>query len=193
MLSPTKSLMALAVVAGAVLLPSTAEAGHKFRFRFFEPNYYTYYPGQSDAYDPYYDNGGDDYYVPPRKRRFYSDQYEQQDSYYDPKYDEPVYVKPKKKKTAKIAPVTPQSVKKSSVIATKKVTPSLAKPVVAKTASGMSCDKAGKIISDYGFSGVKATSCKGQTYAFNATRSGKNYLISLNAASGELTEVKKVQ
>ena len=37
-----------------------------------------------------------------------------------------------KKKTAKIAPVAPQPAKKSSVVATKKVTPVVAKPVVTK-------------------------------------------------------------
>jgi hypothetical protein len=57
----------------------------------------------------------------------------------------------------------------------------------------MSCDKAEKIVSGYGFTSVKPTTCTGQVFAFNATRSGKAYVIKLSSASGELTEVKKVQ
>ena len=57
----------------------------------------------------------------------------------------------------------------------------------------MFCDKAEKIVSGYGFTSVKPTTCTGQVFAFNATRSGKAYVIKLSSASGELTEVKKVQ
>ena len=57
----------------------------------------------------------------------------------------------------------------------------------------MSCDKAGNIISGYGFTSIKPQSCTGKVYVFNATRSGKNYLVKLSSASGELTEVKKIQ
>ena len=63
----------------------------------------------------------------------------------------------------------------------------------ASAAPGMSCDKAGEIVSGYGFTSVKPTACTGQVFAFNATRSGKAYVIKLSSASGELTEVKKVQ
>jgi hypothetical protein len=195
MLSPTKTgLVALAAATSAFLLPSSAEAARLFGFRFFEPNYYTYYPGPDDAYSPYYGAGRDYYYVPRRKRHHYYDQYDrryqqnQQDSYYDPQYDPqydaPVTVNPPKRKTAITAPVAKPVVKKATVATVKKP---------ATSAGGMSCDKAGSIISGYGFSSVTPNSCKGDIYAFSATRSGKNYRISLNAASGELTEVKKVQ
>jgi hypothetical protein len=164
-----KTLLAFTLVVGAFAAPTTAEARGWFRFPFFEPHSYAYYPDPDDIYDPYYYGN-------------------QRDSYYDPQYDEPVYVKPRKKKTAKIAPKNPIAPKKSVVAAPKKVT----KPAQQST-NAMSCDKAGKIISDYGFSSVKASSCTGKIYAFNATRGGKPYLIRLSAASGELTEVKKVQ
>jgi hypothetical protein len=188
MLSPTKiGLVALAAATSAFLMPSSAEARGLFGLRFLDPDYYGYYPAPDGVYAPdYYGDGRDYYYVPRKKRHPY---YDQQDSYYDPQYDEPVYVKPhKKKKIAKTAPAANPVVKKPVVTTSKKNV-----PTASQTAGGMSCDKAGKIISDYGFSSVKATSCKGKVYAFNATRSGKNYLISLNAASGELTEVKKAQ
>jgi hypothetical protein len=189
MLSPVKlGLAAFAAVSCIMLVPGTAEAGRLFKWRFFQPEYYTYYPGQENFYGP--DDYNDDYYyVPRKKRQKYYEQYEQQDSYYDPQYDEPVYVKPLKRKSATFAPVTKPAVKKANIASVKKPVAT----TTAKTAGGMSCDKASSIITGYGFSSVKPTSCKGQTYAFNAVRSGKNYVISLNAASGELTEVKKVR
>jgi hypothetical protein len=63
----------------------------------------------------------------------------------------------------------------------------------ASAATAISCDKAEKIVSGYGFTSVKPTTCTGQVFAFNATRSGKAYVIKLSSASGELTEVRKVQ
>ncbi len=191
MLSPTRiGLVALAAATSAFVMSGTAEAGRLFRF--FQPDYYTYYPNPDDVYSPYYGDSRDYYYVPRRKHRHYYDQYNQQDTYYDPRYDPqydpqynaPVYVKPAKKKIVKAAPVTTPVTKKATVATAKKPSPA---------SGGMSCDKAGTIISGYGFTSVTPTSCNGQIYAFSASRSGKNYRISLNAASGELTEVKKVQ
>jgi hypothetical protein len=60
------------------------------------------------------------------------------------------------------------------------------------TTSALSCGKAGTIIEGYGFSGVKPESCKGKIFAFNATRGGRTFAIKLDAASGELTEVRKL-
>lgn len=59
-------------------------------------------------------------------------------------------------------------------------------------ASGLSCEKATSVVSGYGFSSVTPSSCSGKVYAFNATRDGKSFAIKLDAASGELTEVKKL-
>ena len=73
-----------------------------------------------------------------------------------------------------------------------KITQPQAEDTVAAATAGLSCDKAGTIVTGYGFSGVKAQSCKGKVYAFNATRDGKSFAIKLDAASGELTEVKKL-
>ena len=63
----------------------------------------------------------------------------------------------------------------------------------AGAANAISCDKAEKIVSGYGFANVTPTTCTGQVFAFNATRSVNTYVIKLNSASGELTEVNKVQ
>ena len=110
------------------------------------------------------------------------------DGDYEPGYEdeEPVYIAPKRK-TAKAAPAKPSvpAVQKKAVSSTGKKT--------ASEATAISCDKAEEIVSGYGFANVTPKTCTGQVFAFNATRSGKTYVIKLNSASGELTEVKKVQ
>ena len=117
---------------------------------------------------------------------------------FDAAYYEPRALTPEKPRTAPAA-------KKASVPAEKTQT---TKAATAKTASvakasttqnqtassgSLSCDKAGSIVSGYGFESVKPQTCKGKTYAFAATRDGKSFAIKLDSASGELTEVKKLQ
>jgi hypothetical protein len=206
MLSRIISAAAFALVASTVLLPTAAEADS--RWRFLNPGYYFYNPPPRDFYAYEYDD--EDYYYDDDERPL--SYYDPDDDYYEPRYEgeEPVYITPKKKakKTVKAVPV-PKPVAKKSVAATQKkaVTSSETKSVASvekkalapaekKTASaapGMSCDKAGQIVSGYGFTSVQPTACTGQIFAFNATRSGKAYVIKLSSASGELTEVKKVQ
>ncbi len=62
----------------------------------------------------------------------------------------------------------------------------------AGNATGVTCDKATQIVAGYGFTDVKVKSCSGNTYAFTGTRSGKTYEISVSAARGDLTEVKRI-
>ena len=100
--------------------------------------------------------------------------------------DEPVNIAPKRK-TAKAA-----SAKPSGAVVEKKALSSTGKKT-ASAATAISCDKAEQIVSDYGFASVTPTTCTGQVFAFNATRSGTPYVIKLSSASGELTEVKKVE
>ena len=111
------------------------------------------------------------------------------DGDYEPGYEgeEPVYIAPKKK-TAKTAPAPKPSV----AVVNKKAVSSTGKKA-ASAATAISCDKAGEIVSGYGFANVTPATCTGQVFAFNATRSGNSYVIKLSSASGELTEVKKVQ
>jgi len=194
------SAAAFALMASTLLVPASAEAGS--RWRFLNPGYYFYDPPPRDFYADEYDD--DEYYEDDERPLTY---YEPDDDYYEPRYEgeEPVYIAPKKKKTVKAA----KPVEKKAVASTKKkaVTSPETKSVAsvekkavtsvekktASAASGMSCDKAGQIVSGYGFTSVKPTTCTGQVFAFNATRSGKAYVIKLSSASGELTEVKKVQ
>jgi len=199
MLSRIISAAAFALMASTLLAPTAAEAGS--RWRFLNPGYYFYDPPPRDFYADDYDD--EEYYDDDERPLAY---YDPDDDYYEPRYEgeEPVYIAPKKKKTVKAAPA-PKPVVKKSVASTEKkaVTASVAsvekKAVTSaekKTASaapGMSCEKAGQIVSGYGFTSVKPTTCTGQVFAFNATRSGKAYVIKLSSASGELTEVKKVQ
>lgn len=199
MLSRIISAAALALIAGTLLVPTSAEAGS--RWRFLNPGYYFYDPPPRDFYADKYDD--EEYYDDDEQPLAY---YDPDDNYYEPRYQgkEPVYIAPKKKKIAKAVPAAKPVVKKSVASVEKKaVTSSVASveknavmPAEKKTAtaaSGMSCDKAGEIVSGYGFTSVKPTTCTGQVFAFNATRSGKAYVIKLSSASGELTEVKKVQ
>jgi hypothetical protein len=205
----------LAAVAGAGLLalaPQPAAAG-PFKFlRSLMPDYGRYEPLPDGAYvmdeEDYYQ-----YLKHKRQRRRVIEE-----SYYDPNYDEqrdPVYTQPKKAKKKQVKPpvktvAVPPAAKKAAppkavasikpqpkTIAVAK--PKTAVPEVTTTAStsaassGMSCGKATQIISGYGFDSVSPQSCAGKIYAFSAKRSGKAYLVRLDAASGELTEVKKVQ
>ena len=194
------SFVALAAIAGTLLVPNAAEAGSRWIPRFFQPDYYTYYPRPRDIYSRDFED--DEYYGDNGRPLSY---YDPDDDYYEPQYrdedDEPVYVPPKKKKKAVKSVFVPKPVIKKPVVTAqkkpvetveKKAVASVEKKTVPATA-GMSCDKAEKIVSGYGFTSVKPTACTGQVFAFNATRSGKAYVIKLSSASGELTEVKKVQ
>jgi hypothetical protein len=198
MLTRIISLAALAAIAGILVTTSAAEAGSRWIPRFFQPDYYTYYPRPLDLYSS--DYGDEEYYDDDERPLAY---YDPDDDYYEPRYrdDEPVQIAPKKKKkTVKAVPVTKPVVKKSvaatekkTVITTEEKAVVSAEKKTVPTTTGMSCDKAEKIVSGYGFTSVKPTTCTGQVFAFNATRSGKAYVIKLSSASGELTEVKKVQ
>lgn len=199
------SAAALTLMASTLLVPTAAEAGS--RWRFLNPGYYFYDRPTRDFYADEYDD--DEYYEDDERPLTY---YEPDDDYYEPRYEgeEPVYIAPKKKqkKTVKAVPAAKPAVKKSvastekkavtsaetkSVASVEKKTVTSAEKKTASAPSGMSCDKAGEIVSGYGFTSVKPTTCTGQVFAFNATRSGKAYVIKLSSASGELTEVKKVQ
>lgn len=200
MLPRIVSFVALAAIAGTLLVPNAAEAGSRWIPRFFQPDYYTYYPRPRDLYS--HDFEDDEYDDDDGRPLAY---YDPDEDYYEPQYrdedDEPVYVPPKKKKkTVKSVSVPKPIIKKPVVAAEKKAVETVEKKTVASVekktvpaTAGMSCDKAEKIISGYGFTSVKPTACTGQIFAFNATRSGKAYVIKLSSASGELTEVKKVQ
>ena len=200
MLPRIVSFVALAAIAGTLLVPNAAEAGSRWIPRFFQPDYYFYDPRPRDLYS--HDFEDDEYDDDDGRPLSY---YDPDDDYYDPQYrdenDEPVYVPPKKKKKAVKSVSAPKSIVKKPVetaekkpveTVEKKAVASVEKKTVPATA-GMSCDKAEKIVSGYGFTSVKPTTCTGQVFAFNATRSGKAYVIKLSSASGELTEVKKVQ
>lgn len=104
------------------------------------------------------------------------------ESYYEPEPVAPVKPVQKKRLTKKATPLTTASIKKP-----------VSKPKSIAASSTLPCDKATTIVSGYGFTAVKPETCKGKTYAFNATRGGKSFTVKVDAASGELTEVKKLQ
>jgi hypothetical protein len=176
MLAKRAGLAAIAAIAGLIATSASADAGTRLRFLFpFGPEYDDYYS------EPYFVPSPRYYYYQPRPRlrpRYYSYQYEP--DYYEPEID-PGYIPPPRKKTTKLP-----SQKSTSLPPQKSVT----KPAQKKSA-GISCDKATKIVSGYGFTQVRPTGCTGKVYAFNAQRDGKPFMIKMSSASGELTEVKK--
>ena len=200
----------IAALMGAgciVLAAGSAEAETRLRLNYgYEPSYESYYPGPLYIPEPRY------YYyeLQPRRptrwdpvlrrravRRLY--QYDPNYYAYEPEYYEPEYIPPPRKKKKKLSlPTTKQPSKKvvtkdSTKVVTKDADDVVTTTKPAKKSSALSCDKASDIVTGYGFSNVKATSCSGSVYSFAAARDGKPYSIKLSAASGELTEVKKVK
>lgn len=114
----------------------------------------------------------------PRRRR------QMDQSYYEPAPAPPV--KHKVKPSAKTAPTSgkPAPANQSAAAASSRKAPA--------GGGALSCEKATSVVSGYGFSSVRPSSCSGKVYAFNATRDGKNFAIKLDSGSGELTEVKKL-
>ena len=192
------SLLAIGVIAGSAL------ADHRK------------HPRRAMAYDRYY-AGPKIMHGVPGLRLFFGDyalSEEEFDALYgaerdfDESYYEPEPAPPAKrtvksvKKRATAAPAVRDSGADDMTTATvnpakrpvskPRITQPQTEDTEAAATAGLSCDKAGTIVTGYGFTGVKAQSCKGKVYAFNATRDGKSFAIKLDAASGELTEVKKL-
>ena len=138
--------------------------------------------GTDDSPDAVFD---EDYYVPKAKSKT--------------AVTKKPRAKPEQAKAEKPAAIKTEKTAKVSKPSQDVTTASVSKPEKADTAmqtatsGALSCDKAGDIVSGYGFQSVKPTACKGKTYAFAATRDGSSFSIKLDPASGELTEVKKLQ
>jgi hypothetical protein len=161
-------LITLTVLCAAMAFAATADADSRWKFR-----YYTYDPDYDFYYGPEYVPQPRYYRYTRRDRRDYLYDDDEDDYAYDPDYYEPEYIPPRKKRKAYAKPEIEQP------------------RAVKKKATTISCAKAGQIVSGYGFKSVEQVSCKGQVYAFSATRDGKPFTVRLSSASGELTEVKK--
>ncbi len=61
----------------------------------------------------------------------------------------------------------------------------------AQADAPVSCEAAGEIVENYGFSLVRPTDCSGQLYTFSAVRDGTAYSITITAAGGEIAEVSR--
>ncbi|CAN5475886.1 hypothetical protein BH10PSE7_BH10PSE7_14950 [soil metagenome] len=194
--------LGIAALLTATVLPfcaSTADAGARINFGYYpyEPSYDSYYPGPFYVPQPryyYYERQirprrWDPAWRRPTARHLYN--YDPNDPYYTetPQYYEPKIAPPRKLKKKKLAIPAKKTAPKDVAVRNE----SEPAPAPKKKSGAISCDKAGQIVTGYGFSSVKATSCQGDTYSFAAAREGKPYSIKLSAASGELTEVKKVK
>jgi hypothetical protein len=171
-----------------VFASSDAEAGTRLHSNYFtyEPEYQTYYPGPL--------------YV-PRPRYFYYHDYDPDPPYaydYEPDYYEP-QVQPRRYQRPSKPPYATRKLQQQKALSYEEPSLGETPPEAAKKpaptkkkAAGISCDKAAKIVADYGFTSVKPANCKGLVYSFKGSRDGKSYTIKLSAKSGELTEVKKL-
>jgi hypothetical protein len=183
---PTYFGLAL-VTALVVAIP--AKADHRFRFFDFEDR--TYAEDRSFAMESdYYDDIGDEAeYLYQQQRKAKRDAVRR--SLYDDGFEDDFEAEfsPPKRKTQpkKIVKAKPAQV--SAAVKTARLAPT------AKTeaASAVTCAKAGTIIAGYGFTSVSPKLCLGKTYSFAARRAGKSYDIRISAATGELTEVRKLQ
>jgi hypothetical protein len=184
--------LTLPLFGAAIADPAAAD--HRWRLRFIEPHYRSYYPGPMYVPRPFYDRG------------FYDDlEYDEdfEEDYYEPRYAEPDEYdfdepppKPAKKKKKTVNSERPSDGQTTKTASKQPESKSeQAKKRTASTGSdkAVNCDRAAKIVSSYGFGAVTAKSCTGKIYSFNASRGGKSYEIKLSSASGELTEVRKVQ
>jgi hypothetical protein len=109
--------------------------------------------------------------------------------------EEPTVLKPVAKKPLEAAIIKKPVAKKpveSTKLSAKGSLPLDAETLSKPLPKAIGCSNGIEIISGYGFSGVKPKSCSGATYTFDAKRSNKNYLISLSAKTGEITDVKKI-
>ena len=197
-----------ALAAGLVLGVSApdAEAWHQrnYGYGYYRPGpppppYYRYYDEDFDQgyYDPYYE--------PPRKlkpakqklskkkRLELQKEAARAKRLAEKKASERKKAAVEKKAAAVQTPMVKTAKPEKTTSATPEQTASISKPAKPKSTAALSCEKAGSIISGYGFSAITASKCEGPEYTFNAAREGKSYAITLNATSGELTEVRKVR
>lgn len=87
----------------------------------------------------------------------------------------------------------PAPVTKKDPVKTAAAKATAAPQTETKSKAAVSCEKAGTILTGYGFSDIKPSICTGKEYTFDAARDGKTYAIKLNSANGELTEVRKLR
>jgi hypothetical protein len=216
-----RKMLLLFMAASGFTGMAAAEASAErpfFLLRPFLPGYNDSYPPPDDVYYM----SEEEYYRylkrQRRKQRLLNEYYARQDDpdyYYEEEYVPPRKAKKKqavkpaaKKPAAKTAAKPKPSPSKKAAASKTGTTVAASKPKeqngettasINKTGSsstsgtaGMSCSKAADIVAGYGFDSVKAGSCSGGVYSFNASRAGKSYVVKVNSASGELTEVRKL-
>jgi hypothetical protein len=95
---------------------------------------------------------------------------------------------------AAVKPVTPPVAPKAAAPAATKVASAAAPAAAAVTPKGaIACSKGAEIVSGYGFTSVKPKVCNGTTYSFDASRAANAYVIKVSAATGEITDVRKLK
>lgn len=208
---PVRSATLILGAILAVTMAAEAQADHRQRRRViiqeqvYAPGFFERIPGVRTLFGDYAltEEEYNALYGPGRR--------DFDESYYEP---EPTAPKPKlktkpaakqgakpsaAKPAAKSATAARPAAKSKDDTPTASITPKsdseapAAKTASAAPAKGITCEKATGIVSGFGFTAVTPQSCSGKVYAFNATRGGKTFAVKVDPASGELTEVKKLE
>lgn len=105
---------------------------------------------------------------------------------------EPVGKKPTSAKSiARLNGEKPVAEEPELTVSPKPMPPKVVDKAQPQSSPLLSCDKAETIVGGYGFSEIKPADCDGQVFSFDANRDGKSFMITMNALSGELIQVRK--
>jgi hypothetical protein len=209
-----KTFVLLAGIAALCATSVTADAKHRRRYYDpYEDNVIYLYEDEDDDSGYYVDEEEEVIFLNRRKRMREAERRVEEDMWWveeraRKKIEKRAKLrktveKPAPKKTVKpkvvkepADPIKTASLSKPVVVAKPKPVVAakpktdLPKPVVASKTIG--CTAGAAVITGYGFGEVKPKVCTGATYAYSATRSGKAYEIKLTSASGEITDVRKL-
>ena len=201
-------------LAALLLATSAAEARDRWHLRFFNPwpdRYVEYDNGSDEEYAYYEGDDSEDVVVLNRRQRRINeaDLWWLEDGARNRlenrqrlrQQAEPnIRKKLQKPKAVAAAPTVKgkkpvaSAAKQKPVLSQKLQTASLAKTSAEPSpkAKTIGCTSGAAIVTSYGFGTVTPKACTGSTYAYNAQRGGKSYVIQLTAATGEITDVKKL-
>jgi hypothetical protein len=197
-----KQLVGVAFV-GLVMAGTPAEAKRLFWWQDDAPSndIYSDIPAEQDVYaQDQFNQDQYDLYMKQMHRKKKAVQPLDR-SYYEPQVYKPRVLKPVKKTVTQATipqviipkpPVKTPLVQKPATDQVASIGKRFQTDAPAKSTKPIDCAKGASIVSGYGFSSVTNKTCAGATYVYGATRSGSNFEIQVNAASGELTAVKKL-
>jgi hypothetical protein len=217
-----KTLALMISLGALVATSVAADAKNRWRQYGYDQNWGDEYVVYEDDDDGYWiedeDNAERVYQLNKRKKRYLREIAQDNGEWWieddareklQQRKRKPVALAPKKKTTAKLAaapkPVLKPKLQLASVEPKAEVTKKTSKPIIEKPKVALApkavespkgktigCTAGAAVVVGYGFGDVKPKACSGKNYAYTANRGGKNYEIQLIAATGEITDVKKL-